>query len=79
MNSENMAILECVIFLFILNFSICDKSEPKIDDIAPFVQISHYDCNEMTKNNLYSLNQVKPCKMFTSDDSDERYEIDYVY
>ena len=58
-----MAIIECVIFLLILNMSICDKYEPKLDDIAPSVQVSHYDCSEMTENNLYSLNQVKPCNM----------------
>ena len=58
-----MAILECVIFLLILNISTCDKYEPKLDDIAPSVQVSHYDCSEMTENNLYSLNQVKPCNM----------------
>ena len=63
MNSEKMASLECVIFLLILNISICDKYEPKLDDIAPSVQVSHYDCSEMTENNLYSLNQVKPCNM----------------
>ena len=56
-----MAIIEYVIFLLILNISICDKHEPKSDDIAPSVQVSHYDCSEMTENNLYSLNQVKPC------------------
>ena len=58
-----MAIIECVIFLLILNISICDKYEPKLDDIAPSVQLSHYDCSDMTENNLYSLNQVKPCNM----------------
>ena len=58
-----MAILECVIFLLILNMSICDKYEPKLDDTAPSVQVSHYDWSEMTENNLYSLNQVKPCNM----------------
>ena len=63
MNSEKMAILECVIFRLTLNMSICDKYEPKLDDIAPFVQVSHYDCSEMTENNLHSLNQVKPCNM----------------
>ena len=58
-----MAIIECVTFLLILNMSICDKYEPKLDDIAPSVQVSHYDCSEMTENNLYSLNQVKLCNM----------------
>ena len=63
MNSEKMAIIECVTFVLILNISPCDKYEPKPDDIAPSVQVSHYDCSEMTENNLYSLNQVKPCYM----------------
>ena len=63
MNCEKMAIKECVIFLLILNISICDKYEPKPDDIAPSVQVSHDDCTEMAENNLYSLNQVKPCNM----------------
>ena len=63
MNSEKMAILECVIILLILNISICDKYEPKPDDIAPSVQVSHCDCSEMTENDLNSLNQVKLCNM----------------
>ena len=62
-NSEKMAIIESVVFLLMLNISICDKYEPKPDDIAPCVQLSHYDCSEMTENNLFSLNQVKPCNM----------------
>ena len=57
-----MAMIERVILLLI-NISICDKYEPKPDDIAPSVQVSHYDCSEMTENNLCSLNQVKPCNM----------------
>ena len=63
MNSEKMAIIEYVRILLMLNISLCDKYEPKPDDIAPSVQVSHYDCSEMTENNLYSLNQVKPCNM----------------
>ena len=58
-----MAIIECVIVLLMLNISICDEYEPRPDDIAPSVQVSHYDCSEMTENNLHSLNQVKPCNM----------------
>ena len=62
-NSENMAIIECVIFLLMLNISVCDKYEPRPDEIAPSVQVSHYDCSEMTENDLYSLKQVKPSNM----------------
>ena len=58
-----MAILECVLFLLIINISICDKCEPRPDDFALSVQVSHYDCSEMTENNINSLKQVKPCKM----------------
>ena len=63
MNSEKIAIIEFVIFLWMLNISVCDKNEPKPDDIAPSVQVSQNDCSEMTENNLFSLNQVKPCNM----------------
>ena len=42
---------------------MCDKYEPKLYDIAPSVQVSQYDCSEMTENNLYPLNQVKRCNM----------------
>ena len=63
MNSEMMAIIKRDIFFLILNISLCDKYEPKPHDIAPSVQVSHYDCSAMTENNLYSLNQVKPCNM----------------
>ena len=63
MNSEKMAIRECVIILLISNTPFCNKYEPKHDDIAPSVQVSHYDCSEVTENKLYSLNQVKPCNM----------------
>ena len=58
-----MAIIDCVIIILIINNSICEKYETKPDDIATSVQVSHYDCSEMTENNLYSLNQVKPCNM----------------
>ena len=62
-NSEKMAIIQRVIFLLILNLSICDKYEPEPDDIAPSVQVPRYDCSKMTENNLNSLNQLKPCNM----------------
>ena len=58
-----MAILEGVIFLLVLNISVCDKYKPKPDDIAPSVQVSHYDCSEMTEKKLYSRNQVQLCNM----------------
>ena len=63
MNSEKMAIIEYVILPLMLNISFDDKKEPKPDDIALSVQVFHYDCSEMTENDLYSLNQIKPCNM----------------
>ena len=58
-----MAVIESVIFLLKLNLSICDKYEPRPDDSAPSVQVSHYDCSEVTEINLYSPNRVIPCNM----------------
>ena len=46
-----------------LSISISDQYEPELDDIAPSLTVSHYDCSEMTENNLYSLNEVKTCNM----------------
>ena len=46
-----------------LNIPLCDKCEPKPDENAPSVQLSHYDCSELTENNLYSSNQVDSCNM----------------
>ena len=62
-NSEKKTFIECVIFLLLLNMFLCDKYEAKANDFAPSVELSHYDCSGMTKNNLYSLNNVKPCIM----------------
>ena len=39
------------------------KYKPKSESIAPTIMVTHYDCSEMTENNLYSLNQVKPCNL----------------
>ena len=46
-----------------INLIYADKKQPILDDIAPTVTVSHYDCSEMSENNLYSLNQVKPCNV----------------
>ena len=58
-----MAFMECVLFLMMLYISLFDKYEPKLDVIAPPIQVSHSDCSDLTENNLYSLNQVKPFNM----------------
>ena len=46
-----------------INLIYPNKKQPILDDIAPTVTVSHYDCSEMSENNLYSLNQVKPCNV----------------
>ena len=48
-----------------LNSSLCDKYETKPDDIAPSVQVSHYDYCKMTENNLHCIIQAKTCDMAT--------------
>ena len=62
-----------------LNISLCDKHEPKPDNNAPSVQVSHYGFDEMTENNLYSLNQVKPCNMAPQNIENELCRTDHVY
>ena len=34
---------------------------PDIDQVAPSLKVSHYDCSKMTENTLYAINQVQPC------------------
>ena len=46
-----------------LSLYLYDTYKPKAEDVAPSVQVSHYDCSEMTENNFYPLNQIKPCNM----------------
>ena len=65
MDSEKIYYKYFVIFILMLpiNLIYADKKQPILDDIAPTVTVSHYDCSEMSENNLYSLNQVKPCNV----------------
>ena len=51
------------IIIILINNATPEPRKPKIEDLAPTIKVSHYDCSEMTENNLYSLNQVKPCNM----------------
>ena len=34
---------------------------PDGDQVAPAIKPAHFDCNEMTENTLYAINQVRPC------------------
>ena len=65
MDSEKIYYKYFVHFILMLSINLiyADKKQPILDDIAPTVSVSHYDCSEMSENNLYSLNQVKPCNV----------------
>ena len=65
MDSEKIYCKYLVIFILMLSINLiyADKKQPILDDIAPTVTDSHYNCSEMSENNLYSLNQVKPCNV----------------
>ena len=51
------------ILMLSINLIYADKRQPKPDDIAPTVTVSHQDCSEMSENIIYSLNQVKRCNV----------------
>ena len=34
-----------------------------LHNIASQLKVTHYDCGEMTENNLYALNQVSKCNI----------------
>ena len=34
---------------------------PVENQVAPALKVAHLDCNEMTENTLYAMNQVRPC------------------
>ena len=62
MDSEKIYCKCLVNFILMLSINLiyADKRQPILDDIAPTVTVSHYHCSEMSENNLYSLNHVKP-------------------
>ena len=53
-----------VLFLNILaNFTNGKLENADLQKIASQLKVTHYDCGEMTKNNLYALNQVSQCNI----------------
>ena len=40
---------------------------PDEDQVAPALQVAHFDCSEMTENTLYAINQVRPCHITPED------------
>ena len=48
-----------VLFLIILaSFTNGKLENANLQKIASELKVTHYDCSEMTENNLYALNQV---------------------
>ena len=62
--AKAMDVINQVLFLNILARSTNDKLEnADLQKIASQLKVTHYDCGEMTKNNLYALNQVSKCNI----------------
>ena len=57
--AEAMDVINQVLFLIILASLTNGKHEnADLQKIASQLKVTHYDCGEMTENNLYALNQV---------------------
>ena len=59
-----MDVINQVLFLIILASStngMLEKAD--LQKIASQLKVTHYDCGEMTENNLYALNQVSQCNI----------------
>ena len=53
-----------VLFLIILaSFTNGKLANAVLHNIASQLKVTHYDCGEMTENNLYALNQVSKCNL----------------
>ena len=53
-----------VLFLIILaSFTNGKLANADLHNIASQLKVTHYDCGEMTENNLYALNQVSKCNI----------------
>ena len=59
-----MDVINQVLFLSILaSFTNGKLENADLQKIASQLKVTHYDCGEMTENNLYALNQVSQCKI----------------
>ena len=57
-----MDVINQVLFLIILaSFTNGKLENADLKKIASQLKVTHYDCGEMTENNLYALNQVSQC------------------
>ena len=62
--AKAMDVLNQVLFLIILTSFTKGKIEKAdLQKIDSQLKVTHYDCGEMTDNNLYALNQVSKCNI----------------
>ena len=57
---------QMAIFLFLLFFAFTSAQpelQPNMANVAKAIKVTHFDCNAMTQNKLYALNQVEQCKV----------------
>ena len=59
-----MDVINQALFLIILaSFTNGKLENADFKKIASQLKVTHYDCGEMTENNLYALNQVSQCNI----------------
>ena len=62
--AKAMDVINQVLFLFILaSFTNGKVENADLQKIASQLKVTHYDCGEMTENNIYALNQVSQCNI----------------
>ena len=53
-----------VLFNFLLaSLTNSNPEDADLHNVASQLKMTHYDCGEMTENNLYALNQVSKCNI----------------
>ena len=66
--AKAMDVMNQVLFLIILaRFTNGKLENADLQKIASQFEVTHYDCGEMTENNLYALNQVSKCNIAPED------------
>ena len=62
--AKPMDVINQVLFLIILaSFTNGKLENADLQKTASQLKLTHYDCGEMTENNLYALNQVSKCNI----------------
>ena len=61
---KTMDVINVVLFLIILaSFTNGKLGNADLHNLASQIKVTHYDCGEMTENNLYALNEVSNCNI----------------